>query len=86
MNNLKQEIEELIIHCIINFHNPNQIETKSDILQILRNDDIEEIKDRLWDIIKYDLDYNLIYDEIEKYKDEEEDEEEKKSDTESDSE
>ena len=88
MEAIKEEIEELILEVMLFGQNPNDIETPSDILDKLRYDAIDEIKDRLWDLIKFELDYKAIFEEIEKHKQqnyEEDDEEDKKSDSDSDS-
>jgi len=84
MEAIKGEIEELILHHILKDRNPNQIEFPADILHELSYDAVEDLKDRLWDLIKYELDYKAIFDEIEKHREPEEDEEQK-SDSDSDS-
>jgi hypothetical protein len=76
MDAIKEEIEELITNFIIKNNNHNQIEYPSDILEALNYDAEADLKDRLWDLIKYELDYKAIFDEIEKHKEEEEEEEE----------
>lgn len=86
MDAIKEEIEQLILEVMLFGQNPNEIHTPADILDKLRYDAVEEIKDRLWDLIKYDLDYKTIFDEIEKRREPEEEEEDEESEEESDSE
>ena len=83
MESIKEEIEALILEVILFGQNTDEIEGPKDILEKLRYDAIEEIKDRLWDLIKYELDYDSIFDEIEKRREEETQEnEEEESDSE----
>lgn len=76
MEGIVEEVEELIIKFIINRRIANYIDTPAEILNVLNFDAVEDIKDRLWDLIKCELDYHSMFDEIEKHKESEEKEEE----------
>lgn len=79
MDNIRLEIEELIFSFITKMGNPENITGPNDIIDNLSYDAIEEIKDRIWDLMKQEINCYDIYDEIEKFnednKSESEDEE-----------
>lgn len=68
MDHITSEIEELIIQFVIKRNLSNYIDTPSEIENVLNLDAVDDIKDRLWNLIKYELDYNSMFDEIEKHK------------------
>lgn len=88
MDDIKQEVEELIYAYITN--TKTKVNCPNDILEELTYDAVEDIKERIWELIKYEIDYRSIFDEIEKsdYCDTESDldEEELRTDDESDEE
>ena len=78
MDDIRLEIENYIIEFVTKTANLNDIERPSDILNALHYDAIEDIKDRLWELIKYELDLYCMYYEIMKHKKEDTDDEEEK--------
>ena len=84
MDDIKQEVEEMIFDYITK--TKTKVNCPNDILEELSYDAVEDIKERIWELIKYEIDYHAIFDEIEKkYYDDPEsdlDEEELKTDDE----
>ena len=72
MDHITGEIGEHILDYIIHQYGKEKIHTPSDIIRAVEYDDVlDELKDRLWDLIKYELDFSAIFDEIEKVKEQE---------------
>lgn len=82
MDAIKEEVEQMILELILFGQNLKDFNSPNDILDKLRYDGVEEIKDRLWDIITPQLDYKAIFEEIEAHKEpEDEDEEEENAES-----
>ena len=71
-----------------------KLDCPNDILEQLTYDAVEDIKEQIWDVLKYELDYYMVYAEVKAYDrdhnidtdDEEDEDEEKKNEDDSDSE
>ena len=81
MQDIIEEIQQLIIQFITKTGKLKEIETPHDIIEALNYDAIEDIKDRLYDLVMDEIDIDAMYIEIQKYKiyDSDSEEEEKKS-------
>ena len=78
MDHIRSEVEELILQFLTQVK-PKPILTRpNDILEMLSYDAVEDIKERIWDLFKYEIDYDAIFEEYERklYDDEESDLEE----------
>jgi DNA-binding NtrC family response regulator len=87
---IKQVCSEMILDFILNHYDYKRINYPNDILTAVEyhEDAVEDIKDRLWEIIKYEINLSDILDEVDKKKELEqsEDEDEEDSEDEDDSE
>jgi hypothetical protein len=81
MQDIIEEIQQLIIQFIIRTGKLKEIERPHDIIEALNYDAIEDIKDRLYDLVMDEIDIDEMHTEIQKYKiyDSDSEEEEKKS-------
>jgi hypothetical protein len=85
---IKEICTEMILDFILNHYDYKKINTPYDIIKAVEyhEDAVEDIKERLWEVIKYEIKFNDILDEIEKRKqleesDEDIEEEEDQSDS-----
>ena len=69
MDIILERIEEYILSYIWFHCNHENINSPRDIMNKIEEDALEDIKDRLWDLVKYELSYSNILDEIERRKD-----------------
>lgn len=69
MDIILERIEEYILSYIWFHYNHENIHSPRDIMNAVEEDALEDIKDRLWDLVKYELSYSNILDEIERRKD-----------------
>jgi hypothetical protein len=76
MDIILERIEEHILDYILFHHGKEKINSPKDILNAVEEDALEDIKDRMWDLIKYELCINNIFDEIERRKELEQSDEE----------
>ena len=83
MEDIKEEIEELIYEYITK--NKITVCCPVDVIQSISYDAEEDIKERLWELFKYKINYHRIFEEIERNQDEESDLEEGEIQTDDDS-
>jgi len=76
MNNILDTIEEHILDYILFHYGKDRVNSPNDIMYAIEEDALEDIKDRLWDLVKYELKYSRILDKIDEVKESEEEEEE----------
>lgn len=88
---IKELVTEMVLDFILNHYDYTKIECPNDILKAVEyhEDAVEDIKERLWDLIKYEINFCDILEEIEKRKrleesDEDLEEEEMQTDSETD--
>ena len=86
--NIKELVTDMVLDFVLNYYDYKKINCPNDILRALEyhEDAVEDIKDRLWHVIKYEINLSDILDEVDKKKeleqseDEEDDEEEEEED------
>lgn len=78
MNHILDTIEEHILDYILFQYGKDRVNSPNDIINAIEEDATEELKDRLWDLVKYELKFSRILDKIDEVKESEkvEDEEE----------
>ncbi len=76
MDIILERIEEHILDYILFHHGKENIHSPKDILNAVEEDALEDIKDRMWDLIKYELCINNIFDEVQRRKELEQSDEE----------
>lgn len=88
---VKELVTEMVSDFILNHTDYTKINCPNDILKVVEyhEDAVEDIKEQLWEIIKYDIKFHEILEEIEKRKqleqsDEDIEEEEDQTDSETD--
>ena len=92
MFDIRDYAEELIYEFVTKTKPKIKLDCPNDILEKLTYDAIEDIKEQIWETMKYELDYDKIYSEVKQYNrdhgidtdEEDEDEEEDYDDSESD--
>ena len=87
MDHIRSEIEEMILEFLTKSRPKPIICYPNDILEILSYDAVEDIKERIWEVLKYELDYHAIFEEYERknYDDDDSDLEEDELQTDEDS-
>lgn len=82
---VKELITDMVLDFIMNHTDYTKIECPNDILKSIEyhEDAVEDIKERLWEVIKYEIKFYDILEEIEKRKQLEEDDEEEEDQTDS---
>jgi hypothetical protein len=82
MQDIVDEVQQLIIQFIIKTGKLKDIDRPNDIIEALNYDAIEDIKDRLYDLVMDEIDIYAMHTEIQKhqvYDTDSDDDEEKKS-------
>lgn len=73
MDHILDRMEEYILNYLKYRYGKDNINSPNDILYALEEGDaVEDLKDLLWDLFKYELPLISIYDEIERIKKEDE--------------
>lgn len=75
MNHVLDIIEEHIFDFIVFQYGKDKVNSPNDIINAIEEDATEEIKDRLWDLIKYELKFSRILDKLDEIKEKEKEEE-----------
>jgi len=69
MEHILDRMEEYILNYLKYIYGKDNINSPRDILNVLEEGDaVEDLKDLLWDLFKYELPLINIYDEIERIK------------------
>jgi hypothetical protein len=66
----KDLVTEMVLDFILNHYDYKKINTPYDIIKAVEyhEDAVEDIKERLWEVIKYEIKFHDIFEEIEKRK------------------
>jgi len=66
----RELVTEMVLDFILNHYDYKKINSPNDIIRAVEyhEDAVEDIKERLWEVIKYEIKFRDILDEIEKRK------------------
>jgi hypothetical protein len=66
----RELVTEMVLDFILNHYDYKKINSHNDIIRAVEyhEDAVEDIKERLWEVIKYEIKFRDILDEIEKRK------------------
>ena len=68
MNYIVDTIEEHIFDYIIHHLGMEKIQHPNDIMHIMEEDELEDLKDRAWDLIRYEINLISIFEKVEQEK------------------